>query len=243
MQKPLTVSEAIAFRRSVRNYTDEALDDKLVEKCIENATLAPNSSNMQLWEFIHVKNTKLKDLLNTACFKQQASRTAERFVVVVVRRDLWKKRAKANAEFIAQNKAETESQIRRKKFALRYYQKLMPTIYGFDNLGLLSSIKKISTWVSGIFRPIYRQVSISDMRIVTHKSAGLAAQNFMLSMAELEYDTCPMEGFDSRLVKKALNLPKKAEINMILACGKRSETGIYGKRFRVPFKEVYSERF
>ena len=81
------------------------------------------------------------------------------------------------------------------------------------------------------------------MRIVTHKSAGLAAQNFMLSMAELEYDTCPMEGFDSKLVKKALNLPKKAEINMILACGKRSETGIYSKRFRVPFKEVYSERF
>ena len=119
----------------------------------------------------------------------------------------------------------------------------MPTIYGFDNFGILSSIKKISTWVSGIFRPIYRQVSLSDMRIVTHKSAGLAAQNFMLSMAEVEYDTCPMEGFDSRLVKKALGLPKKAEINMILACGKRSETGVYGKRFRVPFGEVYTERF
>tara|TARA_B100001093_G_C26859849_1_gene1029461 strand:+ start:9382 stop:10113 length:732 start_codon:yes stop_codon:yes gene_type:complete len=243
MQKPLTVSEAIAFRRSVRNYTYEALDDKIVKRCIENATQAPNSSNMQLWEFIHVKNPKLKELLNTACFKQQASRTAERFVIVVVRRDLWKKRARANAEFIAQNKVETESQIRRQKFALRYYQKLMPTIYGFDNLRILSNIKKISTWVSGIFRPIYRQVSINDMRIVTHKSAGLAAQNFMLSMAEVEYDTCPMEGFDSKLVKKALDVPKKAEINMILACGKRSENGIYGKRFRVPFKEVYSERF
>ena len=51
------------------------------------------------------KNPELKELLNTACFKQQASRTAERFVVEVVRRDLWKKRAKANDEFIGQNKA------------------------------------------------------------------------------------------------------------------------------------------
>ena len=31
------------------------------------------------------------------------------------------------------------------------------------------------------------------MRIVAHKSAGLAAQNFMISMAAIGYDTCPME--------------------------------------------------
>jgi nitroreductase len=35
-----------------------------------------------------------------------------------------------------------------------------------------------------------------DMRIVA-QSAALAAQNFMISMAAVNYDTCPMEGFDS----------------------------------------------
>jgi nitroreductase len=34
------------------------------------------------------------------------------------------------------------------------------------------------------------------------KSAALAAQNFMISMAAVNYDTCPMEGFDSLRVKK-----------------------------------------
>jgi len=79
----------------------------------------------------------------------------------------------------------------------------------------------------------------SDMRIVAHKSAGLAAENFMVSMAAIGYDTCPMEGSDTLRVKKILNLPSGAEINMVIGCGIREEKGIYGPRFRVPFEEVY----
>ena len=77
------------------------------------------------------------------------------------------------------------------------------------------------------------------MRIVSHKSADLAAQNFMISMASIDYDTCPMEGFDSLMVKKILQLTRGAEINMIIACGEREEKGVYGPQFRVPFKIVY----
>jgi nitroreductase len=77
------------------------------------------------------------------------------------------------------------------------------------------------------------------MRIVAHKSAALAAQNFMLSMSAINYDTCPMEGFDSSLVKKIINIPSSTEINMILGCGIREEDGVYGDRFRIPFSEIY----
>ena len=77
------------------------------------------------------------------------------------------------------------------------------------------------------------------MRIVAHKSAGLAAQNFMTSMAAIGYDTCPMEGSDTRMIKKILDLPHGAEITMTIGCGIREERGIYGPRFRVPFELVY----
>ena len=49
-----TVREAIDYRRSVRAFTDEELDDEKVKDCIYQATLAPTSSNLQLWEFYHV---------------------------------------------------------------------------------------------------------------------------------------------------------------------------------------------
>ena len=48
-----------------------------------------------------------------------------------------------------------------------------------------------------------------------------------------------MEGSDTWRVKRALNIPFGAEINMIIGCGIRAEKGIYGERFRIPFQEVY----
>ena len=111
-----------------------------------------------------------------------------------------------------------------------------------DFLGILGFVKYWVFQVVGLFRPIYRQARLSDMRIVAHKSAGLAAENFMISMAAIGYDTCPMEGSDTLRVKRILNLPRGAEINMVIGCGIRNpEKGIYGPRFRVPFEEVYSE--
>ena len=81
-----------------------------------------------------------------------------------------------------------------------------------------------------------------DQRVVVHKSCALAAQTFMIAMANESYDTCPVEGFDSKRVKKLLNLPSGAEINMIISCGIRDgNKGIYGDRFRVSFNQVYKE--
>ncbi len=78
----------------------------------------------------------------------------------------------------------------------------------------------------------------ADQRVMVHKSCALAAQTFMLSITAEGYDTCPMEGFDQIRVKKALNLPSSAEINMIIAVGKGTSDGIYGERYRVPYEEV-----
>ena len=66
-----------------------------------------------------------------------------------------------------------------------------------------------------------REVSESDMRVVVHKSCALAAQTFMIAMANEGYDTCPLEGFDSTQIKKLLKLPHGAGINMVIPCGIR----------------------
>jgi nitroreductase len=60
----------------------------------------------------------------------------------------------------------------------------------------------------------------------------------MLSISAEGFHSCPMEGFDEKRVKKALNLPYGAEINMIISIGMATEEGIWGPRLRVPFDEV-----
>ena len=238
-----TVSEAINYRRSVRVFKKESIDDEKVKECIHLATLAATSSNMQLWEFYHVVSPENLQQLTAASFNQGAARTAQQMVVVVARKDLWKKRAHANIDFLKSQYGDKPASeySKREKFALNYYQKIVPSIY-FDFLGILGMIKFLAFQMIGLFRPIYRQARQSDIRIVAHKSAGLAAQNFMISMSAINYDTCPMEGFDSLLVKKALDLPSSSEINMIIACGLREDNGIYGERFRIPFEEVYFKK-
>ena len=236
--KNMSLENIAKTRRSVRKYNPEIEPDaKIVRKCIETATLAPNSSNMQLWEFYHITSPEKLKEISAACFDQLAARTAKQMVVVVVRKDLWKKRAKANLNYL-KNAFIKYPDPKREKIGLNYYKKLIPVLYS-EFLGIWGMIKYMAFYFLGWFRPVYRQVRKSDMRIVAHKSAGLAAQTFMLAMTDKGYDTCPMEGFDSLKVKRSLGLPRAAEINMVISCGVRLPEGIYGKRFRIPFEEVY----
>ncbi len=244
MTSQKTVSEAINYRRSVRIYDEnKTIDSSIVKKCIEQASLAPTSSNMQLWEFYHITSKDVVSKIAPLCFNQNAAKTAQELVVFVVRKDLWRKRAKANLAFMDKTFGKDtprSEQSSREKVARNYYGKLIPFVY-FDFFGILGIFKYLLTLITGLFKPIYREVKNSDMRIVAHKTCGLAAQTFMLSMASEGYDTCPMEGSDTWRVKRVLGLPVSAEINMIVSCGIRKPEGVYGKRFRIPFNEVYKK--
>jgi nitroreductase len=244
MLKEKTVSEAINYRRSIRIFdAEKPLDKNIVKKCIAQAALAPNSSNMQLWEFYHITSKEVIEKIAPFCFNQNAAKTAQQLVVFVTRKDVWKKRAKANLNYMdtvfGENNPKSE-QSNREKVARNYYGKIIPFAYA-EFLGILGFFKYLMILVIGLFKPIYREVRKSDMRIVAHKTCGLAAQNFMISMAAEGYDTCPMEGSDTWRVKKLIGLPLGSEINMIVSCGMRTEKGVYGERFRIPFEDVYTE--
>lgn len=85
-----------------------------------------------------------------------------------------------------------EKQTKRLKQQQSYYGKTMPLTYSHF-FGLIGLLRKTITLITSIFRPAPLYVSECDTRGV-HKSCGLAAQTFMLSMAEQGYDTCPLKG-------------------------------------------------
>lgn len=239
----MNLEEVLQFRRSVRVYDkNQKIETEVVKKCLGLSTLAPSSSNMQLYEFYHITNPEILKKISAACFNQTAASTAQEMVVFVVRQDLYKKRSQAVLNFEKDNirrNSPLERQDKRIKDRELYYGKIMPFLYA-RFFGILGFFRKMIAVPVSFFRPMMLQVSENDARVVAHKSCGLAAQTFMIAMANEEYDTCPMEGFDSKRVKDILNLPNGTEINMIISCGKRKgNEGIWGDRFRVPFEEVY----
>jgi nitroreductase len=240
--KKLSATEAIRYRRSVRVQSDVPIDSALVKACIANATLAPNSSNMQLWEFYHITSEEANKNIKAACFNQPAARTAQQLIIPVVRMDLWKQRIQALKEdLIAGFEKAKERNPEKEAKAIAYLDDEMPEIYQkkswWENFRLQRNIRQ-----QGKTKAVYREVSACDLRIIGQRSTALAAQNFMISMAEVGYDTCPMEGYDSLRIKEILGLPDAAEINMVIGCGIRAENGIYGDQFRLPLEDIYFEK-
>ena len=242
MMKKKTATEAICYRRSVRIQSPKELDTEAVRNCIQNATLAPNSSNMQLWEFYHITSETSKAAIVTACFGQPAAKTAQQLVIPVVRRDLWPQRLEALKENMRQSFQQSPNRDPEKETkALAYYENDLPKIYQAKSRWQRWKEKR-QMEQKGRTQPVYREIGADDLKVIGHKSVALAAQNFMISMAEIGYDTCPMEGFDSQRIISVLNLPKSAEISMVIGCGIREERGVYGPQFRVPFDTVYFEK-
>ena len=220
----MNLQEVLEFRRSVRVY-DEAqkIYTEVEKKSLALSTLAPSSSNMQLYEFYHITNPETLKKLSVACLDQTAASTAQELVVFVVRQDLYKKRSQEVLSFERENirrNSPAERQEKRIKDREMYYGKIIPFLYA-RFFGVLGFVRKLIAVPVSFFRPMVLQVSENDARIVAHKSCGLVAQTFMIAMANEEYYTCPMEGFDSKRVKNILNLPSSAEINMVISCGKR----------------------
>ena len=71
----MNLEAVLNYRRSVRNYqTDNNLDTEKVKHCLEMATLAPSSSNMQLCICLSVAK-RCRQCQSVGCF-----RYASRFI-------------------------------------------------------------------------------------------------------------------------------------------------------------------
>ena len=235
------LKDILNFRRAVRYYAPTPISEEKVRECLQLATLAPTSSNMQLYELYHITDKDLLKKLAHACLDQRTATTAQQMVVFVTRQDKHRAHAKMILEFERGNverNSPPERKAKRIKDKEAYYGKLMPFVYS-RFFGLLGGFRKLFGVVTSWFRPMMQQLSEGDIRVSVHKSCGLVAQTFMLAMAEEGYDTCPLEGYDSRRIKKLLHLPCRAEVSMVITCGIREERGIWGERFRLPFEEVY----
>lgn len=238
-----TAFQEIVLRRRSNRYYDVsvAVPDDVVQRSLERALLSPNSSNMQLWEFYWIKSTEQLNTFIPLCLDQRAAKTAAHLVAFVTRRDLWRQRVNWHKKNI-QSEIQEGVPNKYQKRMWNYYSKIVPFAYANDGLGIMGLLRSIVTNGISLFRPMTRMGGVCDTRMVVHKSCALAAQTFMLSIAAEGYDTCPMEGFDQVRARKALGLPRTAEIGMIISVGKGTEKGVWGERKRVPFDEVVKIR-
>lgn len=224
---PSEFRKCVEARRSVRKYTAEKIPDEVVNDCLDLALLAPNSSNLQTWEFYRIKDQKIWDEVVYACFSQPAAKTAAEMIVCVARVDNWREHCKVMLEELY------NMPIKPPRSAVLYYKKLAPFVYTVGPFNILTPFKWLFNSLVGLFKVVPRSpISSFGLDVWAAKSCALACENLMLAFRSHGYDTCPMEGYDEVKVKKAMGLPRAAKLVMIISAGKRAEGGIYGPRIR-----------
>jgi len=224
---PTAFKELVHARRSVRKFTAEKIPDHIVEECLDLAILAPNSSNLQTWEFYRITSEDIKKRVVYACFSQPAAATAAELIVCVARADHWRDHCKKMLNYFKTLPVETP------KSAKDYYSKLAPFVYTVGFFNSLTPIKWLFNSIVGIFRVVPREpISSYGLNVWAIKSCALACENLMLAFRSYGYDTCPMEGYDSHRVMKAMKLSRKAKLVMVIGAGKRADGGLYGPRLR-----------
>ena len=227
---PQEFIKVVQSRRSVRRFTDEPVPDEIVNQCLDLAMLAPNSCNLQPWEFYWIKTPEVRRKVVHACLNQNAARTSQQLIAVVARTDTWRRHC------VEQINQWPDPKV--PKIIDTFYRRVAPFQYAQGPFSLFGYAKKAMYGVIGLSRPVPRgPYSHTEMRKWAVKSTALAAENLMLAFRAFGYDSCPMEGFDAVRARRALKLPRHAEIVMFVAVGKRAENGIYNSRLRFAREE------
>jgi nitroreductase len=218
---------AVESRRTIRDFLPDPVPQETLDRCLEAARLAPSSSNLQPWEFVVIRDPKVRQLAIAACLDQVPAKTAPVLIALVTHRDTWRRNRDEILRIF-----ESRGPLRRSHES--YYRKIIPMVYRTGPFGLLGPVKRTLCRIASLFKPTPNLMSRADIRVMAHKSTALAAATFMLAMRAEGFDTCPMEGFDPWRAKALLGLPRGAEVSMFLAAGKRSEKGVWWDRALMP---------
>ena len=218
--------KVVEGRRSVRKFRDEPIPSEVIDDCLHLSMLAANSSNLQPWQFYVVEDPDTRQQLAAACLGQSAATTAPVLIPVVARLDTWRGISRRVLK---------EWPGKPPQIVERYYRYFTTIQYEQGPLDILGRIKSRASAIASLAWPMMQHpISRDDMKVWAAKSCSLAAAHLMLALRAHGYDSCPMEGFDERRVRRILKLPRNSFTVMIVSAGRRADNGIYHPRVRMP---------
>ncbi|WP_435978811.1 nitroreductase family protein [Psychrobacter sp. DM4] len=216
----------VESRRSVRRFTDTPISDEVMADCLHLAMLAPNSSNLQPWEFYVIDSEKKRKKAIKNCMGQNAAKTSARLIAVVARTDIWQDHSKQILNEYPDKPVP--------KKVKDYYTKVVALDFLRGPANVISAAKWSATQIvrqvkGPIKSPYY---TFDDVKNWATNNTALGAQNLMLALRAHGFDSCAMGGFDEPAMKRLLGLTDDHHVVMMIGAGERADNGIYSAQFR-----------
>ena len=215
-------------RRSARDFLPDPVPVEVIDQLLEAARWAPSGYNLQPVHFVVVTDPDRRQALRKAGMNQRQVSEAPAVVVFVADRHVAKHHTERMLAMEVQSGAADDT-----------YRALMRKF-----IGLAFTTGPVGLnwlWKALLAPPMRRFVSIPNMPAVHRrywlgKQVGLSGMNLLLAAHAAGLASCPMEGFDTRRVAKALNLPRGREPMLMVPIGYPARTDL--KKTRLPLAEL-----
>ena len=211
--------EVVDSRRSVRIYAADGVSEAVVDRCVDSAHKAPNSSNLQCWEVHRVSSPDKKKALVEACLGQPAASTAPELFVFVARPDLWKRN---NRWMIEEFDRRGDTPDR----AYQYFRKITKIAY---TQGVFAGSRRVVS-AEALTKPTPREpIGWADMRVWAHKSTAFSRPISCWRCVPKGTTHVPWRAWTA-CGSRDLGLPSQRGLHGGVG-GKANREGVYGPRF------------
>jgi nitroreductase len=218
-------------RRAVKVFDPVEISESSREQILDAARHAPSSFNMQPYRFYWVASDAKKSAVAKLCMGQKPAATASALVVAVADLGSMLATAQGQAEWMRKSNFD-EAKVRDYVRTVKIGRILFMT----GPFGIFAAFKRTILWVVNLFKTLgMPPLSRQDQFKWATKGTSLACQNLMIAAEALGFNTCPLEGFDGRRLRKYLGLSRRHhEIVMVVAIGKRSRSYVEPPQWRRP---------
>ncbi|MBE0441622.1 nitroreductase family protein [Psychrobacter sp. FME13] len=218
--------DVVESRRSIRRFTDTPIPDDVLVDCLRLAILAPNSSNLQPWEFYVIDDADNRKRAVKNCMNQNAAKTSARLIAVVARTDTWKSHAQKILREYPDKPVPKKVKGYYTKIVTLTFLRGPANVVSVAKWGATQAIRRLK---GPIKSPYY---TFEDTKNWATNNTALAAENLMLALRAHGFDSCAIGGFDEPAMKQLLNLGDDQHIVMMIGAGERADDGVYNTQFR-----------
>ncbi len=212
-----TLEHLIKARRATRHFRPDPLPEGVIDRILDAARWAPSGYNLQPAHFTVVTDSSIKPALHRACMNQAAIEEAPAIIVFTGDRHV------AANHFESSLRADRQAASMTDEYERALY-KYVPLAFQRGPLQLNWLWKATLIPVIRLATPVPQMPAV-HMREWLTRQVMLAAMNFMLAAEAAGLNTCPMEGFDERRVRRVLNIPRSHVVVMISPLGYTATPG------------------
>ncbi len=221
--------EALAFhRRSVRNFKPDPISHSLLERLLRITQTAPSSYNIQPIHYYVIRQQRIKESIVRSCLGQKQVLSAPAVIVFAADRDAATNNFEKTWGVDLANGVVSEEKM-------EICRNLIDMNFSTKPLGFGWLTKLLFAPFIRLFTPLPELPAVYKNAWL-QKNVGVAAMMFMLAAESVGLGTCPISGFDERRLKKAVKIPRRFDVPLIIAVGYPAERP--PARSRLPLEEI-----